>query len=62
MDEALNADLKASRDGTSAGLNCKAFQSLMVRGKKDAEKTCVLQYGTHRREPCPLVLDVDSVK
>ena len=55
----LNATLK-----NSPGSFCKEFHSLLVLllGKKEEAYTWELKWGVQKREPGPLVLDLDSVR
>ena len=57
-----NKDLNVSRDGESAGSAGKLFQSLAILGKKDDAYTWLVLSGVLKRDPCPIVDDVDSVR
>ena len=59
LQRSLNADLKAMKDGYTAGSTGRLFQSLIVCGKNELAYTVVLLWGIANRELCPLV-DVES--
>ena len=58
----LRKDLNASREGESAGSAGRLFQSMAVLGKKDEAYTWLVHIDVLKRDPCPLVKDVDSLR
>ena len=60
MEASPNAVVKASSVGKSPGFSFKEFHSLYVRGKKDDENTCEVQWGIQNRQVWPLVMEVDG--